>query len=142
MICDDTTTNEIVIQGRVVGTPTVSSDQMVEQLQSFIQNQPPSLVYQRETLMYVQRCSVALNTLGETGCVSMLEPSTTQPMDMATPVLTVQLPYAIIGGAAGGGVLLIIVLIVVIVIAVIMFRKIRRGKRYSTGTKGTFESEM
>ena len=68
----------------------------------------------------------------------MLEPSTTQPMDMATPVTAAQLPYAIIGGAAGG-VVLIVVVIVVITLAVVMFRKIRRRKGYSIRTNGTLE---
>ena len=138
MICD-ISTNEITVQGRVVGTPSVSSVQIVDQLQNFILNQPPSLVYQEQTLMYVQRCSVALNTLGETSCVPMLEPSTTQPMDMATPVIATQAPYVVIGGAAGGGILLIVVVIVVIVIAVMMFRKIRGGKGYSMGANGKLE---
>ena len=84
---------------------------------------------------------MALNALGETSCVPMLEPSTTQPMDMVTPVMAAQLPYAMIGGAAGGGVLLIVVVIIVIVIAVVMFRKIRGPgvEGYSMRTNGKLE---
>ena len=139
MICDKTTTDEVIVQGQVVGTPTVSSDQMVVQLQDFIINQPQSLVYQGQTLSYIQRCSVAINTLGETSCNSASEPSTTTEQDMATPAEVTQLPFAIIGGAAGGGVLLIIFLIVVIVIAVAIFRKIRRGKGYNMETRDALE---
>ena len=143
MICDNTFTNEIIIHGRVVGTPSVSSVQMVNQLQNFILNQPSSLVYQGQILMYVKRCSVTINSLEENTCVSAVDQdsSTThgQPVDMATPVLIAQLPYPIIGGAAGGGLLLIIVMIVVIVITVMLFKKIRRGKEYSMGGKSIHE---
>ena len=139
MICEKTSISEITIQGQVVGTPTVSSDQMVNQLQDFILNQPQSLVYQGQTLTYVQRCSVAINTLGETSCNSALEPSATTEQDMATPALVAQLPFAIIGGAAGGGVLLIVVVIVVIALAVAMFKKVRRGKGYSMGARPAIE---
>ena len=139
MICDKTTTNEIIVQGQIVGTPTVSNDQIIEQLQYFIINQPQSLVYQGQTLTYVQKCSVAINTLGETSCNSASEPSSTTEQDMAAPAEVTQLPFAIIGGAAGGGVLLIIFVAVIIVIAVTIFRKIRRGKRYNMGTRDTIE---
>ena len=139
MICDKTTTDEIIVQGQVVGTPIVSSDQMIKQLQDFVLNQPQSLVYQGQTLTYIQRCSVAISTLGETSCNSASEPSTTTEQDMAAPAMATQLPFAIIGGAAGGGVLLIIFVIVVIVIAVAIFGKIRRGKGYNMETRDTLE---
>ena len=140
MICDGSTTDEIVVQGQMVGTPTVSSNQMVDQLQNFILNQPQSLVYQGQALTYVQRCSVAVNTPGEASCNSASEPSTTNGQDMATPEASVtQLPFAIIGGAAGGGVLLIIFTIVVIVVATAICRKTRRGKGYNMKTRDAVE---
>ena len=140
MICDGSTTDEIVVQGQMVGTPTVSSNQMVDQLQNFILNQPQSLVYQGQALTYVQRCSVAVNTPGEASCNSASEPSTTNGQDMATPEASVtQLPFAIIGGAAGGGVLLIIFMIVVIVVATAICRKTRRGKGYNMKTRDAVE---
>ena len=134
MICDRSSINEIIVQGQVVGTPTVSSNQMVNQLQDFVLNQPQSLVYQGQALTYVQGCSVAINTLGDTSCNSASESLTTSEQDMATPALVAQLPFAIIGGAAGGGVLLIVVVIVVIALSVVMCKKIRRGKGYNMGT--------
>ena len=137
MICDRSTINEVIVQGQIVGTPTVSSDQLVDQLQSFILNQPESLVYQGQALTYVQRCSVAVSTPGEASCNSASEPSTTNGQDMATPEASAtQLPIAIIGGAAGGGVLLIII---VIVIAMVIFRKTRRRKGYNIETRNTVE---
>ena len=142
MICDRSTTNEIVIQGQIVGTPTVSSDQMVDQLQNFILNQPQpqSLVYQGQALTYVQRCSVEVNTPGEASCNSASESSTTNGQDMATPAASAtQLPFAIIGGAAGGGVLLIIFMIIVIVVATVICRKTRRGKGYNMKTRDAVE---
>ncbi len=138
MICDKTTTDEIIVQGQIVGTPSISSDQIVEQLQNFILNQPQPLVYQGQTLIYVQRCSVAINTLGETSCDSTSEPSTTTEQEVATTVAT-QLPFAIIGGAAGGGMLLIIFMIVVVVVAMVIFRKIYRGKEWNMRTRETLE---
>ncbi len=137
MTCDKTTIDEIIVQGQIVGTPTVSSDRMVEQLQNFILTEPQSLVYQGQALTYVQRCSVAINTLGETSCTSVSEPSTTTEQDMATPAASeTQLPIAIIGGAAGGGVLFVII---VIVVAMVIFRKIRRGKGYNMRTGDAVE---
>ena len=140
MICDRLTTNEIVIQGQIVGTPTISSDQMVDQLQNFILNQPQSLAYQGQALIYVQRCSVAVNTPGEATCNSASEPSTTTERDIAaTGASVTQLPFAIIGGAAGGGVLLIIFMVVVILVAMAICRKTRRGKGYNMETRDTVE---
>ncbi len=140
MTCDKTTIDEIVIQGQIVGTPTVSSDRMVEQLQNFILTEPQSLAYQGQALTYVQRCSVAINTLGETSCNSVSKSSTTTEQDMATPAASeTQLPFAIIGGAAGGGVLLIIFVVVVIVVAMAICRKNRRGKGYNMETRDAVE---
>jgi hypothetical protein len=137
MTCDKTTIDEIIVQGQVVGTPTVSSDRMVEQLQNFILNEPQSLVYQGQALTYVQRCSVEINTLGETSCNSASEQSITTEKDVAaTATSETQLPIAIIGGAAGGGVLFVII---VIVVAMVIFRKIRRGKGYNMKTGGALE---
>ena len=137
MICDRSTINEVIVQGQIVGTPTVSSDELVDQLQSFILNQPQPLVYQGQALTYVQRCSVAVSTPGEASCNSASEPSTTNGQDMATPEASgTQLPFAIIGGAAGGGVLLIII---VIVVAMVIFMKTRRRKGYNIETRNTVE---
>jgi hypothetical protein len=140
MTCDKTTTDEIVVQGQAIGTPTVSSDQMVEQLQNFILHEPQSLAYQGQALTYVQRCSVAISTLGEPSCNSASEPSTTMEQDVAaTSASATQLPFAIIGGAAGGGVLLIIFIIVVFVVAMAVCRKNRRGKGYNMETRDAVE---
>ena len=140
MICDRSTTDKIVIQEQIVGTPTVSSDQMVDQLQNFILNQPQSLAYQGQALTYIQRCFVAVNTPGEATCNSASEPSTTTEQDIAaTGASVTQLPFAIIGGAAGGGVLLIIFMVIVILVATAICRKTRRGKGYNMETRDAVE---
>ena len=141
MICDKTTTNEVIIQGQIVGTPTVSSDRMVEQLQEFILNQPQPIAYQGQALTYVERCSVAINTLGDSTCSSGSEPLPRGTTEQDTFVVdeATQLPFAIIAGAAVGGALLIIIVIVVFVIAVAIFRKIRRGKGYNVKTRDAVE---
>ena len=139
MVCDKMNPNEFIIQGRAVGTPTVSSAQMVDQLQSFVLDQPPSIVYQGEVFTHVQRCSVELAALGETNCVSVSEQSTTTQLDTLTEGLAVQLPYALIGGVAGGVVLLIVIVITVILMAVVIWKKIGRGKSYSVETRNAVE---
>ena len=140
MICDKSNTDEIIVLGQIVGTLTVASHQMVQQLQNYILNQQQSLAYQGQALTYIQRCSVAINTPGDTSCNSLSEPLTTmEQVVAATEASATQLPFAIIGGAAGGGLLLIIFVIVVIVIAVAIFRKIRRGKGYNMGTRDALE---
>ena len=131
MTCDDTYTDEVVIQGRIVSTPTISSTQMTNLLQDYILEQPASVVYQEQALTYSQRCSVSLANLGDTTCDPILAVPTTVSMetDKATNIPPIVLPYALIGGAAGGGVALIIVVISVIAIATVIFKKIRRNKK-------------
>ena len=127
--CDDVSPNEVIIQGRIVSTPTASSTQMIDLLQSYILDQPPSIAYRNQTLAYSQRCSVILSNFGEVSCDPVVDVATTVPSseDTATDSPSAELPYVLIGGVAGG-VVALIVLLAVIVMAVIMFRKVRRGK--------------
>ena len=138
MVCDKAYHDEVVIQGRIVGTPTVSNNQMINQLQSFVMNVPSPIVYQGQTLTYIQRCSVEITLLGEASCNSLSEQSTTQPVEINTRSTSIELSYKLIGGVAGG-VALLIIIVVVTVIAVVIFKKIRRGKSYNKGTKDTLE---
>ena len=138
MICDGAYPDEVVIQGRIVGTPTVSNAQMIDQLQSFVLNQPPPIVYQGQTLNYVQRCSVEIAVYGEASCSSVSEQSTTLPVEMVTRSSPIELPYELIGGVAGG-VALLIIIAVVVMIACVMFRKLRGKTTYAKRTNKTLE---
>ena len=143
IICDTSFPNEFAIQGRIVGTPTVPSNQIIEQLQNFVSGEPSSIVYQGQTFSYVQRCSVELTTLGRSSCTSVEQSTTifipsektssTQTSDMVTNI-----PYELVGGVAGGVVLLIII-VSVIVIAVLIFKKLGRGRGYGIESKNAVE---
>lgn len=129
-ICTDTSPDEIVIQGRAVGMPTVSSAQMVDQLQNFVLDQPAPIVYQGQTLAIVQTCSVTQVTqLGESTCPSEMETETmyTETLDTATKDSTVE---ALIGGVSGGVLLLVVIALVALVTTFVILRKIRGGKFY------------
>ena len=139
LVCDKMNPNEFIVQGRAVGTPTVSSAQLIDQLQSFVLDQPPSIVYQEEAFTHVQRCSVELAALGETNCVHISEQSTTTQLDTLTEGPAVQVPYALIGGVAGGVVLLIVI---VIIVAVVIWKKIGRGKSYRVEARNAVTVEM
>ena len=129
MTCCPAYTNHVIVQGRIVSTPTISSTEMTNLFQDYILDQPSSVVYQNQTLTYSQRCSVSLENLGDTTCDPPVTTTVSMPTVRATNVPTVELPYVLIGGAAGGGVALIIIVICVIAIATVIFKKTRRNNR-------------
>ena len=141
-VCTDTSPDEIVIQGRAVGTPTVSSAQMVDQLQNFVLDQPAPIVYQGQTLAIVQTCSVTQVTqLGESTCPSAMETETMYTETLATATYTKDSTVAaLIGGVSGGVLLLVVIALVALVTTFVVLRKVRGEKFYNEeNTKAPLE---
>ena len=122
----------MILQGRLLGLPTISSSELMADMQEWV-NTGPSMIVDGTQLNIQKQCTLIIDSLNSstecaptTGAVTSSQSASTS---VATPTPTVEvsatLPITLVVGAGGGG--LALLLLIAIAIGVIIYLTHRRA---------------
>ena len=76
----------VIVQGRLIGLPTITSSELMVDLQEWV-NSGPSIVVDGKQFNIQEQCTVIINNLNTTDCVQTASIRTTTAIPVATSTL-------------------------------------------------------
>jgi len=131
LICVENSMDQVVFQGRLISTNDMNSTNIILHLEHWAQTEP-TVVAKGVQLAVSNLCSVYLEELGQSGCITVNTPSSTTPTEESqsteTPTIEVITPMkesSVVPISAGviGGVLFLIVVVVALIVVVVVLRR-------------------
>ncbi len=118
----DDTPNQVTYRAKLRGNTHSDCDDLIEDIESWVQDAQPSISVQGNRLMIAANCEIGVDTF-------------TSPLECATgtPIIGTFAPEGVsiplVAGAAGGGLMLLIVVLVVVIAVVYLLCASRRKRK-------------
>ena len=126
-MCGDGSTDRVIFVGALIGTESVASDKILEQLQQLVKTEPTILV--QGVHLKIAPCVVRLEENVKPQCVPLNSPPTPPPTDKLSEEQSSGFPIYI--GIAGGAFLLLICITSTMIIVIVVMRKRQRKRTAS-----------
>ena len=131
LMCGDASTDRVIFTGTLIGTDTTESNDIREQLQAWVKNEPTIIV--QGVHLKVIACIVRMEENGKPRCVPLYAPTpgpATEAISRDEESDSLGFPLYI--GAAGGGLLLLICITATIIIVIVVMKRRQKKAMYRT----------
>lgn len=130
LTCGDASTDRVIFTGALIGTDTTESSDIIEQLQTWVKNEPTIIV--QGVHLKVSACIVRIEEGAKPRCVPLYMPAPPTGEAISQDEESGSLGFPLYIGIAGGGLVLLICIAVTIIIAIVVMKRRQKKQAYRT----------
>ena len=127
-MCGDASTDRVIFTGALIGTDTTESNDIIEQLQTWVKNEPTIIV--QGVHLKVIACVVRMEEGAKPRCIPLYTPAPPTREAIIQEEESGSLGFPLYIGIAGGVLVLLICVTATIIIAVVVMKRRQKKQAY------------
>ena len=128
LMCGDASTDRVIFTGALIGTDTTESNDIIEQLQIWVKNEPTIIV--QGVHLKVIACVVRIEEGAKPRCIPLYTPAPPTREAISQEEESGSLGFPLYIGIAGGVLVLLICVTATIIIAVVVMKRRQKKQAY------------